>query len=87
MRLRSLADDGEVASWTGEHDGYRPAVHRRSVRLDRAARVVEITDEISGGPHDVRVAFHLGPDVAASLTSAAGGDAPARWPRWRGRTR
>jgi hypothetical protein len=81
----AVADDGEVASWTGEHDGYRPAVHRRSVRLDRAARVVEITDEISGGAHDVRVAFHLGPDVAASLTSAAGGDdagavASLAWP-------
>ena len=84
-RELAVADDGEVASWTGEHDGYRPAVHRRSVRLDRAARVVEITDEISGGAHDVRVAFHLGPDVAASLTSAAGGDdagavASLAWP-------
>jgi len=84
-RELAVADDGEVASWTGEHDGYRPAVHRRSVRLDRAARVVEITDEISGGAHDVRVAFHLGPDVAASLTSAVGGDdagavASLAWP-------
>jgi hypothetical protein len=81
----AVADDGEVASWAGEHDGYRPAVHRRSVRLDRAARVVEITDEISGGAHDVRVAFHLGPDVTASLTTAAGGDdagavASLAWP-------
>ncbi len=66
----SVASAGAVAAWTGEHDGYRPAVHRRSVRLDRAARVVEITDEISGGAHDVRVAFHLGPAVAASLTGA-----------------
>jgi len=84
-RELAVADDGEVASWTGEHDGYRPAVHRRSVRLDRAARVVEITDEISCGVHDVRVAFHLGPDVAASLTSAAEGDdagavASLAWP-------
>ena len=73
----SFASDGAVASWTGEHDGYRPAVHRRSARLDRGARVVEITDEISGGPHDVRVAFHLGPDVAASL---AGSVASLAWP-------
>jgi Heparinase II/III-like protein/Heparinase II/III N-terminus len=73
----SVLDDGSVATWTGEHDGYRPAVHRRSARLDRAARVVEITDEISGGPHDVRVAFHLGPDVAASLT---GSMASLSWP-------
>ena len=73
----SFTSDGAVASWTGEHDGYRPAVHRRSARLDRGARVVEITDEISGGPHDVRVAFHLGPDVAASL---AGSVASLAWP-------
>jgi Heparinase II/III-like protein/Heparinase II/III N-terminus len=81
----AVADDGEVASWTGEHDGYRPAVHRRSVRLDRAARVVEITDEISGGAHDVRVAFHLGPDVTVSLASVAADDdagavASLAWP-------
>ena len=76
----SVVSDGDVASWTGEHDGYRPAVHRRSVRLDRAvgaARVVEIIDEISGGPHDVRVAFHLGPSVTASL---ADGVASLAWP-------
>ena len=73
----SFASDGAVAAWTGEHDGYRPAVHRRSARLDRGARVVDITDEISGGPHDVRVAFHLGPDVAASL---AGSVASLAWP-------
>jgi hypothetical protein len=73
----SFASDAAVAAWTGEHDGYRPAVHRRSARLDRDARVVEITDEISGGPHDVRVAFHLGPDVAASL---AGSVASLAWP-------
>lgn len=73
----SFASDGAVASWTGEHDGYRPAVHRRSARLDRGTRVVEITDEISGGPHDVRVAFHLGPDVAVSL---AGSVASLAWP-------
>jgi hypothetical protein len=73
----SFASDTAVAAWTGEHDGYRPAVHRRSARLDRGARVVEITDEISGGPHDVRVAFHLGPGVAASL---AGSVASLAWP-------
>ncbi len=37
-----VTDDGRVAGWTAEHDGYSsldpPARHRRSVRLDRAAR-------------------------------------------------
>ena len=63
-----VRDVGEVASWTAEHTGYSaldpPARHRRTVRLDRAARSIDIIDEIGGG-HDVRLAFHLGPDVHA----------------------
>jgi hypothetical protein len=76
-----VADDGEIASWTAEHDGYLslqpPAHHRRSVRLDRATRSVDILDEIGGGSHDLRLAFHLGPDVQAELM---GSDAFLRWP-------
>ena len=49
-RETSVTDDGTIASWTAEHDGYArlrpPAVHRRSVRLDRDARAVEITDAL-----------------------------------------
>jgi hypothetical protein len=76
-----VADDGETASWTAEHDGYlslRPsAQHRRSVRLDRASRTVDIVDEVDSGSHDLRLAFHLGPDVQAELT---GFDALLSWP-------
>jgi len=76
-----VADDGETASWTAEHDGYLslqpPVHHRRSVRLDRASRSVDIVDEVDGGGHDLRLAFHLGPDVKAELT---GSDAFLRWP-------
>jgi hypothetical protein len=78
--------------WSAEHDGYTsltpPARHRRSVRLDPEAGLVEITDTVSGGSHDVRLAFHLGPDVAAELDGdvavlgwrrdAAGASAAAR---------
>ena len=60
-----VIDDGDIARWTAEHDGYAsldpPALHRRSVLLDRASRSVDIIDEIEGGSHDVRLAFHLGP--------------------------
>ena len=67
----ALADDETIVSWRGEHDGYarlRPSAgHNRSVRLDRRARFIEITDEIKGDSHDVRLAFHLGPDVQAAL--------------------
>ena len=47
----------------------RRAMHRRTVRLDRAGRAIEITDVIDGGGHDVRMAFHLGPDVTAELVA------------------
>jgi hypothetical protein len=76
-----VRDDGENAEWTAEHDGYLsldpPARHRRTVRLNRAARILDITDEIGGG-HEVRLAFHLGPDVQADLDGAS---AVLRWPR------
>ena len=58
-------------SWTAEHDGYSslspPVRHRRSVRLDAKAACLEITDVIIGAGHDIRLAFHLGPDVIAEL--------------------
>jgi hypothetical protein len=80
-RETSVSDDGGIASWTAEHDGYarlRPsAVHRRSVRMDRDARSIEITDTLSGGDHGVRLAFHLGPDVHAELDD---GGALLTWP-------
>jgi hypothetical protein len=76
-----VTDEGEVASWTAEHDGYLsldpPATHRRSVRLDRVKRCVEIEDEISCSGHDLRLAFHCGPEVEAELDEAL---AVLRWP-------
>ena len=76
-----VLDTGEVAGWTAEHDGYLsldpPARHRRSVRLDRASRRVDIVDEIDGG-HDVRLAFHLGPDVHAEARRVLCGPALAQ---------
>jgi hypothetical protein len=66
-----VQDIGDAAEWTAEHDGYLalnpPSRHRRTVRLDRASRCVDIVDEILGGRHDVRLAFHLGPEVDAEV--------------------
>ena len=77
----AVEDSGEAAEWTADHDGYQslrpPARHRRSVRLDRAARSIRIVDEIEGGGHSVRLTFHLGPDVEAELS---GSRAILRWP-------
>jgi hypothetical protein len=76
-----VIDDGDIASWTAEHDGYAslnpPARHRRSVLLDRASRCVDIIDVIEGGRHHVRLVFHLGPEVQAELD---GPYAILRWP-------
>jgi Heparinase II/III-like protein/Heparinase II/III N-terminus len=66
-----VIDDGDVASWTAEHGGYAslnpPALHRRSVLLDRASRSIDIVDQVDGGSYDIRLAFHLGPSVQAKL--------------------
>jgi hypothetical protein len=68
-------------NWTAEHDGYgalRPrAWHRRSVRLDPDARVIDIADVIDGGGHEVRMAFHFGPLVHVSLDDT---HAELSWP-------
>jgi hypothetical protein len=72
----AFADDGTTVRWVAEHDGYAPATHKRTVRLDRASGSIEFTDELDGGGHDVRVAFHLGPDIHAELD---GTDAILSW--------
>ena len=63
---------GDHGRWMAEHHGYRaldpPVTHRRTVEFNGKQRFVEITDEIDGaGRLPVRLAFHLGPDVEASL--------------------
>jgi hypothetical protein len=76
-----VIDDGDIATWTAEHDGYGSldpsALHRRSVLLDRASRSIDIIDVIYGGGHDIRLTFHLGPDVHAELKESC---AVLHWP-------
>lgn len=55
-----------IARWCGEHDGYSPAVHRRTVLLDD--RQLTVQDEILGdGPQHCELPLHLGPLVDADL--------------------
>jgi hypothetical protein len=62
--------------WQAEHDGYRPATHRRTVVLDGAE--LHVTDEVRGdGEHDGLLLFHLGPAVDVRL---AGRTAHLTWP-------
>ncbi|MEW2399929.1 alginate lyase family protein [Streptomyces sp. NPDC046862] len=57
-----------VARWCAEHDGYKPAAHRRRVELTAASQELRVVDEVHGGPRrPVRLAFHLGPAIAADL--------------------
>ncbi len=69
-------EDGEAMVWSAEHDGYKvldpPVTHRRTVKLFRGRRLLEIVDTVETvGHHPVRVAFHLGPDVSAEMGSNA----------------
>ena len=79
-QVTEVRDDGDTVCWAAGHDGYQaldpPARHHRQVRLDRAARRLEITDEVTGG-HPLALAFHLGPDIEAELDGAT---AALRWP-------
>ncbi|MGH3656203.1 MAG: heparinase II/III family protein, partial [Micromonosporaceae bacterium] len=77
-----------VSRWRAEHDGYgrsgRPVVHRRSIELDSGSRELRVLDEvISRRQHRCRLAFHLGPRIAADLD---GHRALLRWAH-RGRNR
>ena len=74
-------DDGQVAEWRAAHYGYRrlrpPAMHHRSVRLDRRARRLIIEDRLDTvGSHDCR------------WLSISARTSPARWrtagPDWSG---
>ena len=75
-------DDGPVAVWSAEHDGYArlrpPAIHRRTVELDRAQRRITMTDEVrTAGVHTGRLVFHLGPTIEVEL---CGTRARLSWP-------
>ena len=76
-----VLDDGDIARWTAEHDSGAsldpPAMHRRSVLLDRASRSIDIIDEFDRGSHDIRLAFQLGPEVHAQLEESC---AVLTWP-------
>ena len=73
--------------WTAEHNGYAsldpPALHRRSVLLDRASRSIDIIDEIEGGRHEVVPGLPLrsrgaggAPGVRCAILSWSGASTP-----------
>ncbi|WP_420037298.1 alginate lyase family protein [Streptomyces sp. cg28] len=66
-RVLAVETSGDVARWSAEHDGYQPTVHRRRVELTAESEELRLVDEVRGPRGDVRLAFHLGPTVAADL--------------------
>ncbi|KDN19664.1 heparinase II/III family protein [Amycolatopsis rifamycinica] len=68
--------DNGPARWSAAHDGYAPALHRRTVDLD--GDVLKIVDEVLGDqpPEEARLAFHFGPSVTVMLD---GTTARLRW--------
>jgi hypothetical protein len=76
-------DGGPVASLTASHKGYvrqsGGPVHARTVILDRVDRRLRIIDRVeASGEIRIRLAFHLGPTVTASLD---GNTACLTWPQ------
>ena len=73
--------DGDVTTWSAEHDGYLeltpPLRHRRLVRLVRELHRLEIVDDLkTTGGHPFRLAFLLGPAVDARM---AGREVALTW--------
>ncbi|MEU6843859.1 alginate lyase family protein [Streptomyces sp. NPDC046716] len=66
-RVLAVETSGGVARWSAEHDGYQPSTHRRRVELAADSEELRLVDEVRGPRRDVRLAFHLGPTVAADL--------------------
>jgi hypothetical protein len=66
---RVLATPDGRQRWQAEHDGYAPAVHRRTVELDDGTGRLRIVDEVRGGDETrpCRLAYHLGPTVDVEL--------------------
>ncbi|TQJ37561.1 heparinase II/III family protein [Streptomyces sp. SLBN-115] len=63
----SDTSDGGTVRWCAEHDGYQRSVHRRRVELTAASQELRVVDEVRGPRRAVRLAFHLGPAIAADL--------------------
>ncbi|MFF6843397.1 alginate lyase family protein [Streptomyces tanashiensis] len=75
--VADASEDG-VSRWCAEHDGYGDAVHRRRVELTAASKELRVVDEVRGARGTVRLAFHLGPEIAAELV---GNRAVLTWTR------
>ncbi|MGW1280030.1 alginate lyase family protein [Streptomyces tsukubensis] len=74
----NTADTADTARWSAEHDGYQDSVHRRRVELSPGSGELRLVDEVRGPRRAARLAFHLGPAIAAELV---GNRAVLTWTR------
>jgi hypothetical protein len=72
-RVRRYAAEDGVVSWEADHDGYlvaeTPVTHRRIAVLDHG--VLRVEDQLDATA-DVRIAWHLGPEVTVALDGSSG---------------
>ncbi len=72
-RILRFEPDANAWIWQAEHRGFAPLTHRRTARIDLAARSVLLSDELSGPPRvrrterTVTARFPLAPDVTARI--------------------
>jgi uncharacterized heparinase superfamily protein len=68
-------DTATFTSISGEHDGYAPVLHHRSIIAIRNCRIWMVFDRVWGAPgHRARSFLHLHPDaVSPSITAFGGG--------------
>jgi hypothetical protein len=73
ITAEGLEENAPRAVWRAEHSGYvkrSGLVHQRTVTLERAERIIQITDEIrSTRPclAPARLVFHFGPEIRCHL--------------------
>jgi hypothetical protein len=60
------------AQVVGEHDGYAPRQHRRSLILDRQNATLTVLDKLGASrPTELRMFWHLHPDIGCRLAGSA----------------
>ena len=74
---RADLDDRRCQVWSAEVDGYARlgtgVRHARTVMLDSGSRHVLLIDVVTAEtPRQLRMAFHLGPEVTADVTGTVG---------------
>ncbi|QSX76043.1 alginate lyase family protein [Lysobacter arenosi] len=71
-RCHEFASNDRVDAWEASHDGYQrlpdPVTHRRRLRLDKVAGLLEVTDKlVCNSRHQVEIFWHFHPECRVQL--------------------